>query len=234
MTTSNVKPTSPVVKPAGPAVKPASPTVKKTSSSVWVFRGLVIVGAGPMLLAWFSPWWATDATGDLVLKNAVLIHPWGLEQNMGTYSQYITGADMPGWFAPFAWTYLGICLAVLLCAIVLKDKFFRFFGIKWTRNEIMVGLVGVSYVVTAAIMFVVARIRTADFGVTFLGQSKMAVGPERLTLDSSLQIGFWLAIAVGIYLIAVAYYEKWSVWKRVKIVKKKVVLQKPSVSPASQ
>ncbi len=233
MTTSNVKPTSPVVKPAGPAVKPASPTVKKTSSSVWVFRGLVIVGAGLMLLAWFSPWWATDASGDMPLKNAVLIHPWGLEQNMGTYSQYITGADMPGWFAPFAWTYLAICMVVLLCALVLKDKIVRFIGRRWTRSEIMVGLVGVSYIGTALIMFIVAKIRTADFGVNFLGQSKLAVGPERLTLDSSLQIGFWLAIVVGLFTIGVAYYGSRQAWKKVKIIKKKPAVQHPTAAPAA-
>ncbi len=208
-------------------VKAASPSVKTKSSSVWLFRGLVILAAALMVLAWFLPWWNSDASGSLQLKNAVIIHPWGLEQNLGTYAQYIAGAEMPGWFAPFAWAYLAICLAVLLCAIVLKDKVLRFAGMKWSRSEIMVGLVGVSYIVTALIMFVVARIRTADFNVNFLGQSKIAVGPERLTLDSNLQIGFWLAIVVGLFTIAVAYYGSWQAWKKVKIVKKKRVVQTP-------
>ncbi len=214
-------------------VTTASSSVKKTSSNVWVFRGLVIIAAGLMLFAWLSPWWATDASGDMILKNAVIIHPWGLEQNMGTYSQYITGADMPGWFPYFAWSYLGICMVVLICALVLKDKVVRFAGIKWSRSEIMVGLVGVSYIGTALIMFIVAKIRTADFGVNLLGQSKLAVGPERLTFDSSLQIGFWLAIVVGIFMIVVAYYEYRQAWKKVKIIKKKPAVQRPTAAPAA-
>ncbi len=214
-------------------VTTASTGVKTPRASVWLFRGLVIISAGLMVLAWLSPWWAADSSGGLSLKNAVVIHPWGLEQNLGTYAQYITGADMPGWFAPFAWTYLGICLVVLLCAVVLKDKIVRFMGRRWTRSEIMVGLVGVSYIGTALIMFIVAKIRTADFGVNLLGQSKLAVGPERLTIDSSLQIGFWLAIGVGLLMIGVAYYEYREVWKRVKIIKKKPAVQRSTAAPAA-
>lgn len=213
-------------------VTTASTSAKKNKSNVWVFRISVIVTALLMVFAWLSPWWAADASGDMPLKNAVVIHPWGLEQNMGTYSQYITGADMPGWFAPFAWTYLGICLILLFCALVLKDKIVRFSGRRFTRSEILVGLVGISYIGTALIMFIVATIRVADFGVKFLGQSKLAVGPQRLTIDSSLQIGFWLAIVVGVLMIGVAFYEYREVWKRVKIVKKKPAAQSPTAAPA--
>jgi len=45
---------------------------------VWLFRGLVAIAAGLMLASWFMPWWSCDIEA-LFVKDAAIIHPYGLE-----------------------------------------------------------------------------------------------------------------------------------------------------------
>jgi hypothetical protein len=73
---------------------------------VWLFRGLVIIAGGLLVISWSMPWWSCDILA-VKLSNAIIIHPYGLEVNMGAYASYFEemGIVMPGWFAPFMWTY---------------------------------------------------------------------------------------------------------------------------------
>ena len=175
---------------------------------VWLFRGLVIVAAGLMLLSWLKPWWICTADAIYMLNQGVIkIRPWGLEQNLGSFASYITGSEMPVWFAPFMWSYLGLCLVALLYALLIKDKAIRLLGRKFNLSQLIIGAVGISYIIVAATALVYAKIRTADFGVNFLGYTYFLVDPHAggfADLNASLQWGYWLAYGVGLILIVLA------------------------------
>jgi hypothetical protein len=179
-----------------------------SSSRVWLFRGLVIVAAGLMLLSWFMPWWSADSSGDLELKNAVIIHPYGLEQNMGEFAVYIAGSEMPAWFAPVAWTFLGICIAALLLAAWIENKDVRLIGRNVNLSKLLVGVVGFLYIFAAVLAVIVAAIRTADYGLTLQGHTDFERGPARIGVDASAQFGYILAYGVGLLCIALAFLRE--------------------------
>jgi len=67
---------------------------------IWFFRALVIITAGLLILSWFMPWWTAyiEATH---IPNTIVIHPYGLENNMGTFDYFFTTSEMmPGFFTP--------------------------------------------------------------------------------------------------------------------------------------
>jgi hypothetical protein len=179
-----------------------------SSSRVWLFRGLVVVAIGLMLLSWFRPWWICTVDAIYMLNQGFIkIRPWGLEHNLGSFAGYITGSDMPVWFAPFMWLYLGICIAALLYAAWIKNKVIRLIGRNFNLSKLIIGAVGISYILVAVTAFVYAKIQTAEFGVNFLGYTYFQVDPHAGgygDLNASLQWGYWLTYGVGLILIALA------------------------------
>jgi hypothetical protein len=179
-----------------------------SSSRVWLFRGLVIIAAGLMLLSWFRPWWICTVDAIYMLNQGLIkIRPWGLEHNLGSFAGHIAGSDMPVWFTPLAWAYLGICIAALLFAAWIKEKVIRLIGRNFNLSRLIIGAVGISYIMVAVIAFVYAKIRTAEFGVNFLGYTYFQVDPHAGgygDLNANLCWGYWLAYVVGLILIALA------------------------------
>jgi len=182
-----------------------------SSSRVWLFRGLVIIAAGLMLLSWFRPWWICTVDAIYMLNQGLIkIRPWGLEHNLGSFAGWVTGSDMPVWFAPLAWAYLGICIAALLFAAWINNKDIRLVGRNFNLSKLIIGVVGISYIMVAVTAFVYAKIQTADFGVNFLGYTYLQVDPHTggfADLNASLQWGYWLTYGVGLILIALALHR---------------------------
>jgi hypothetical protein len=73
-----------------------------------------------MLISWFLPWWGLNITE--LGENAVIIHPWGLEMDLGEMAYVVKGADMPAWFAPLMWIYLGLSILALLFSLFVSSK----------------------------------------------------------------------------------------------------------------
>lgn len=178
-----------------------------SNSRVWVFRGLVIVAGGLMLLSWFMPWWSC-VVYELGSKDIVVIHPYGLWQNtaaLGPWVSFLKGAEMPVWFAPFAWTYLGICVILLLYSLFAKEKTFNLGKFRLSLPQVLIGCVGLSYILTVIIAVIVAAIRTADFGMHLIGYSYIDRGyPYVSDAHAGFLFGYWLAWGVGLLLIALA------------------------------
>ncbi len=174
---------------------------------VWLLRSLVIVGAGLMLLSWFLPWWGCRVPPEYFVKDVVVIHPWGLEQNLGPYAQYIYGSEMPVWFAPLAWIYLGICIALLLFSLLAKEKAVSLGKFKFSLPQVLIGGVGLSYIVVVVIAVIVIAIRAGDFFDTPLqGHIFIDLGEAGLVVGAwtSLRLGYWLACAVGPFCVVLA------------------------------
>jgi hypothetical protein len=170
------------------------------SSRVWLFRGLVIMAAGFMLLSWFMPWWEALI---IQIQGVVQIHPWGLEHNLGPASGFISGVSMPVWFAPVMWTYLVICIVLLFLSLSITGKTTRLGRIKLSLPQLLIGGVGLSYIVIVVAAVIVAAIRTGDLHMKLQGMSIVMEHPE-VFAEGRLLIGYWLACGAGPLLIILA------------------------------
>ena len=181
---------------------------KMSNKGVWLFRVLVAAAGGVMLVSWLLPWWTIDA--ESFGPNLVQIHPWGLEMNerLGDFVIFLKGADMPGWFAPFMWAYLGLCMIALLVGLWIHNgKKVGIGKFKLELNQLLIGGVGVSYIVVGIVAAIFASIRTKTLmDVPLLGRSFLDMGGEFVTfVESRFLIGYYLVYVVAILLIALAF-----------------------------
>jgi uncharacterized membrane protein YvlD (DUF360 family) len=112
----------------------------------YFFRGLVIIGIGLMLAAWFLPWWSTQISG--FNTEAAIIHPYGLSINkygVGEFSGYLSlgNTSLPVWFTPFMWFYIGLCtIALIYGAWINREKKLEFGNLKIGWGRLIIGIVG--------------------------------------------------------------------------------------------
>lgn len=178
---------------------------------VWLFLSLVAVAASLMVISFILPWWGLDI---LVLgENVLVIHPYGLSHSfeqystfMGQYQSYIEGSEMPVWFAPLMWAYLGICIAALLYALLVGGKEGKWGKFKFKWAKLLIGGVGISYILIALLAVTVAAIRTGEFyGISLLGYTYVEIAhPAESGVVGSLQPAYWMAHSVGFLCIALA------------------------------
>lgn len=179
------------------------------NAKVLQFRVLVLVGAGLMLLSWFLPWWSINVYE--IGKDAAVIRPWGLETHLRE-SEYalIAGAEMPAWFAPFTFTYLGIAVLALLFSVLANNKEIKVGNFKFTLPRLLIALVGLSYVVVVVTAFVVAKMRTGEYfgGINLIGYTYIDLGePYMSGADAGFLPGYWLACVVGPLLFILAIFR---------------------------
>lgn len=181
---------------------------------VWAFRGLVIIGLGLMLVSWFLPsgWWGCYVEIDILgigLKDAAVIHPYGLELNVGELLGYMGDAvNMPVWFTPFMWVYLGICIIALLFSLFLKNKEIKIGKIKSTLPSLIIGLVGFSLIIVVIAAFVVAYLKVGAFyGTQLWGETHIVVYGEDGFVTAGLRLGYWLGWVAGIVILILGIFR---------------------------
>ncbi len=173
------------------------------NSRVWIFRGLVVVGAGLMALTWIMPWWTV--TINELGKDLIKVYPYGLVLNLGEWASYAAGADMPSWFTPLMWLYFGVAIVALLVGAVVQDKSASLLGRKFDLSRWIVGLVGFTYVIAVVTAVIAISIRAGSFfntpvqGYFSINFSEIESGG-----NASLELGYWLAWGVGLFLIVIA------------------------------
>lgn len=173
----------------------------------WIFRVLVLAGAGFMLVTWFMPWWSAWVAE--IEVDAVIIHPWALESRVPTeYGYLLLGAEtaMPGWFAPFMFTYLGLCIAALLFSLFASQKRVGLGKFRLSLPQAIIGSVGLSYIVIVAAAVITIAMRAGDFyDAPLIGRIYVvAEFFESTVVKTNLLFGYWLACAVGPLLIILA------------------------------
>ncbi len=153
-----------------------------------------------MLISWFMPWWKAAI---LELDRSVLIRPWGLEHDLGDLAGYIQGAEMPSWFAPFMWAYLGICMLVLLFSLFAPAKEVRLAKFQFSLSQLLVGGVGLSYIVALIVAVVYASMRVGEFwDLQLIGKTYVELGEiEKGYVEANLQLGYWVAWVAGVLLL---------------------------------
>ena len=165
---------------------------------MWIFRLLVVAGAAFMLYTWFQPWWTADVA---VIKgeNDMVLHPWGVEVvkqvRMNTdVSQY----EMPAFFAPFMWAYLGVCMLALAASLFVKRRI-QIGKFSVPVAVLLIAFVGLSYMAALGIAYGVGVLRSGWAGANFIGKSTI-IEPQsdaKIKMVSDLEIGYWLAIPSG-------------------------------------
>jgi hypothetical protein len=182
---------------------------------LWLFRILLIIGAGFMLFSWYSPWWSARIS-DLLGSDHMVMRPWGVEVMAAEIRTYANRSlySMPSFFAPLMWAYLGLCMLVLAASLFVE----RQITTRWFRlslPQLLIGLVGLSYLIAVAAAFAIAQIRAGAGGVTFVGSSivsnPMTGGSTRFT--GELKPGYWLSLGAGSYLVALAALRTFIVGK---------------------
>ena len=169
---------------------------------VWLFRSLVAIVIVLMLVSWFLPWWVCDSP-ELGLYNGVVIHPYGLENNLPQkYAMYIQGADMPVWFGPLMWTYLAVVLIGLIYGSLINKKEIKIFRYNINLPKFLFTFIGLSFIVVVICAYIIGDIRSGDyFDMKFIGESLIGRYPAEAVVIGSLKIGYWLACATGPLLI---------------------------------
>jgi hypothetical protein len=168
------------------------------SSRVWLFRILILATVALFLVSWLIPWWRSNIQEAGMF---VQIRPWGLEHNLGSYTQYMGGdASMPVFFAPLMWLYLVLAIGALLAAAFMKDRIVEVLeAFDLSVPQTLIVLVGLSYIVFVLVFLIYAKMRTGSFGVEFMGISYITIEGFHLGAEaiSRLQPGFYLACVVG-------------------------------------
>lgn len=168
----------------------------------WLFRGLVVIGAGTMVTSWLLPWWGCwiVALGEY---DKVRIYPYGLWNGLGGWGGFMGSAgEMPWFFSPAMWLYLGLCLAALLFAIWKMNKSVRLIGRNFNMSRLLVGIVGLSYIVIIVIFYFYSKMRVENLNVAFIGMSWIEPDVMIHTYAyTGFRVGLWVACSVGPYLI---------------------------------
>jgi hypothetical protein len=99
-----------------------------------------------------------------------------------------------------------VCILALLLSLVAKERVVGLGKFKLSLPQVLVGGVGLSYVVTLIVMVIYASGRTPQFyGIKFLGYTHIEWDEMATTgVDAGLLPGYWLAWAVALLLIVLA------------------------------
>lgn len=185
------------------------------NARVWIFRFLVLAVGGLLVYSWFQPWWSIDVYE--IGKNAVIIHPWGLESHLAAKDYvYIESAEMPTFFAPIMFTYLGLAIVALFLGVFAKSKVFKIWKFNLTLPGFLVGVVGFSYIIVVVTAVIIAAIRTGDFWeVSLIGESFIDLGDPYVSgAEAGLKVGYWLACTSGLLLFLLGLFRNRIIGKK--------------------
>ena len=173
------------------------------NARAWLFRGLVLIAAGLMVFTWFMPWWEANV---VILEGAnVVIHPWGLTNTLDFFVSYIEGADMPGWFKYVMFAYLAIAVIALFSSMFLKNKTVKILRLKFTLPQLIILIVGISYIVVLVTAAIFAAIRTGDFwGMHLLGNTLIIINDLESDVIAGFLPGYYLAYFTGIFMVIIS------------------------------
>jgi len=158
----------------------------------WLYWAMLFITAGLMVISFLLPWWAADMSLVLPTENTIVIHPYGLEQHLGPeYTSYIASSiEMPVWFTPFMWAYLGVSVGLILFSPWLKGR----------KGKFLLGGVGLSYIIVAviAVLFTMSRLNNVGgFSVPLQGYVEYGA-PQDFHVTTSLKFGYYMAYGVGL------------------------------------
>lgn len=166
-----------------------------TNSRIWLFRILVLAAAGLMVVSFIMPWWSADVKtfGDDVVR----IYPYGLQHDLGSAGGFIVDSEPPSWLMMFNWVFLGICVALLIYGMWLISR----------RGRLVIGLVGIAYIVFAIAATIYAAISTGTYDMSLIGAGEVTVSGITDKVNAGFLVGYYLAYSAGLILIILALFR---------------------------
>jgi hypothetical protein len=160
--------------------------------------------------AWFQPWWTAYIVELKEIGIAILPHGMQIGGSLRDYPQWLVGADMPAWFFRAMRVYLWVCMAALVLSLFASDK--KKIGLskfKVPLPQALVGAIGLSFIVFVVVFVIVVAMRAPQFYNAPLQGSVFVRMPEhegqaQSYVETGLQLGYWLAAAAGLLLVALA------------------------------
>lgn len=182
----------------GTVAQTNSVRVERGGAGSWIFRVLLVAAAAFMIFTWFAPWWS-GTLAVLPGEDHLVMRPWGVEVT----AQVRTNSDaslysMPWFFGYFMWTYLAVCMLALAASLFVNRRIsLRWFSLPLAT--VLIGLVGLSYMFAVGTAYAVGELRAGWADVSFIGESTIRHSEtgNRLKMESSLKIGYWLALGAG-------------------------------------
>jgi hypothetical protein len=176
---------------------------------VWIFSILTLAGAGMFLYTWFQPWWTAYIVA--LKENGITIFPYAMVigGTLKDYPQWLVGAEMPGWFFRLMWVYLVACMAALLISLFAGEEKVSLGKSRFSLQKVLVGGVGLSYIIIVLGCAIVIAMRAPQFygaslqGSVFVHMAEHEGNAESY-VETSLQLGYWLACSVGPLLLVLA------------------------------
>jgi len=165
----------------------------------WVFRILILASIGLIMFGWLTPWW--HANIEMIDAN-VWVRPWGLESDLSFYGaeHYLDEAQMPIWFGPLMWAFLGLSVLALLVSLFIKDKEISLGKLKMSLPQLLIVLVGIAYIFVAIIGIAYMATEMGKYfgGLPLMGSVMMDLGEPMVSMVfTSLQLGYWIICCVG-------------------------------------
>lgn len=182
-------------------------------SRAWIFPGLVIAATGLLIYSWFMPLWGLDIA--MLGPDRVIVRSWGEELFIGAYADMFPIPRMPAFFPVLMWLYLAVCVVLLLSSLVLPERPFHLGVFRLSLPQAVIGGVGLMHMVFAAVAAIVISFNLGQFevdGVTTPLQGTVTLNfgnPYVSEATSSLRLGYWLAWAAAIFLVALAVLRPW-------------------------
>lgn len=193
-----------------------------SNSRVWLFRILVVAAVVVMLVAWFLPWWTVDI--EALGNDIAQIRPWGLDtsERLGGFSVLLKGAEMPPWFTPMMWAYLGGCMIALLIGLwgpggevrvgsfkLNLSRLISFGKFNISLPLVLIAGVGASYIVAAVVAAVYASMQMGNMmNIPLQGRAFVDLGDPIVTyVDTRLLTGYYLVYVAGLLLIALGLFR---------------------------
>lgn len=177
------------------------------SFRTWIFRVLTLAGAAAMLYAWFQPWWVAHI--EALQEDGVIIRPYEMviSGTLRGYPEWIVGAEMPSWFFPLMWVYLGVCLWCLFYSMFTSEEDrIRIGKINLSVPSALIGFAGLAFVIFVTVFVITVSVRSADFyGVQVQGSVFISMNEHTESyVNTSLRMGYWIGCAIGPFLLALA------------------------------
>lgn len=183
----------------------------------WIFRLLVVIGAALFVYSFLQPWWTAYIVA--LETTAINIYAHGLESFIPSeFAAWIAGYDqiMPGWFTPFMWAYMILCMLALAFSLFVSDtKKLGIGKIKISLPTLIPAIVGLSFIIVAVVAVLVISAQLPNFyNAPLNGDFYMDMGdPYISVVETGLLTSYYMAYVAGGLLLVTAVLRRFIVGK---------------------